>query len=313
MHLQDQYPKAVKKLDEYLQKTTEEVHIYREKKPIDIIYDFMSSLRTSFESSTPSLLDTVRQILDTMNVEIKRFELKPSKEQSSFRLLDKFDDEPFEGQRFKDNAGIGYELVSVIGAGTSSEQFKLNNSETKADKQLPRSQIFTTNSSIDDQVAEIKTLLGTRCLRNVVHADRQPVIEYYAKKFAMHYKCQIETAMNKIIIEIKRVIEAAYVLSKPLCFPAAKCHELKITALLDDCVSRAQEAVDIIHAHNAEPLLIFDTNGHYLNDMIGKMVAADTAMATDDGGARHIYHNVRAFIKSQVKHITEMASKVQCT
>jgi hypothetical protein len=32
-------------------------------------------------------------------------------------------------------------------------------------------------------------------------------------------------------------------------------------------------------------------------------------MATDDGGARHIYHNVRAYIKVQTKYISELGSK----
>ena len=39
------------------------------------------------------------------------------------------------------------------------------------------------------------------------------------------------------------------------------------------------------------------------------MVAADTEMATDHGGLRHIFHNVRAYIKVQRKYISELASK----
>ena len=39
------------------------------------------------------------------------------------------------------------------------------------------------------------------------------------------------------------------------------------------------------------------------------MVEADSGMASDSGGARHIYHNVRAFIKVQLKYISELASK----
>jgi len=62
-------------------------------------------------------------------------------------------------------------------------------------------------------------------------------------------------------------------------------------------------------AHNTEADLIFSPNEHYLNSLIQKMVAADGNMASDDGGVRHIFHNVRAFIKVQRKAISEMASK----
>ena len=39
------------------------------------------------------------------------------------------------------------------------------------------------------------------------------------------------------------------------------------------------------------------------------MVEADKGMAADDGGARHIFHNVRAYIKVQTKYISELGSK----
>ena len=62
-------------------------------------------------------------------------------------------------------------------------------------------------------------------------------------------------------------------------------------------------------AQNTEPDLIFSPNEHYLNDLIQRMVAADKDMATDHGGLRHIFHNVRAYIKVQRKYISELASK----
>ena len=39
------------------------------------------------------------------------------------------------------------------------------------------------------------------------------------------------------------------------------------------------------------------------------MVEADEGMASDNGGARHIFHNIRAYIKVQRKYISELASK----
>merc|ERR1712032_537018 len=61
--------------------------------------------------------------------------------------------------------------------------------------------------------------------------------------------------------------------------------------------------------HNTNPDLIFSPNEHYLNSLVQNMVEADRGMASDSRGARHIYHNVRAFIKVQRKYISELASK----
>jgi hypothetical protein len=47
----------------------------------------------------------------------------------------------------------------------------------------------------------------------------------------------------------------------------------------------------------------------FLNDLIPKMLPADHVMESDTGGARHIYRNIRAYIKVQRKQISEAASK----
>ena len=71
----------------------------------------------------------------------------------------------------------------------------------------------------------------------------------------------------------------------------------------------ADAAIGAMAAHNTMPDLIFSPNEHYLNSLIQRMVEKDAGMATDDGGARHIYHNVRAYIKVQTKYISELGSK----
>ena len=76
-----------------------------------------------------------------------------------------------------------------------------------------------------------------------------------------------------------------------------------------DMLDEAHDVVDAIVAHNTHPDLIFTSNEHYLCDLTQKMIAADKKMATDDSGARKIFHNVRAYLQVQRKHISEMANK----
>jgi hypothetical protein len=76
-----------------------------------------------------------------------------------------------------------------------------------------------------------------------------------------------------------------------------------------DLLELACTAVEAIKEHNSEADLLFTPNEHYLNDLIKRMVEKDEEMATDTGGARHIYHNVRAYLKVQRKFISELAAK----
>ena len=46
--------------------------------------------------------------------------------------------------------------------------------------------------SIDDMVKDIEDLALQRGMRNLVHADRQPIIAFYAKQFSDHYTRTLE-------------------------------------------------------------------------------------------------------------------------
>lgn len=72
---------------------------------------------------------------------------------------------------------------------------------------------------------------------------------------------------------------------------------------------KAIEQVDTMYEHNASSDLVFESNGHYFDDLLARMIEQDTAMATDEGGLRHIYHTIRAYIKCQCKHICQYAEK----
>jgi hypothetical protein len=77
--------------------------------------------------------------------------------------------------------------------------------------------------------------------------------------------------------------------------------------------NKAVELVEsfIKHAaqYNRDPDLVYTCNEHYLSSLMADMMEADDLMSTDSGSTRHIYHNVRAFIKVQKKNISEIASK----
>jgi uncharacterized protein (UPF0147 family) len=77
----------------------------------------------------------------------------------------------------------------------------------------------------------------------------------------------------------------------------------------EEAGARADEAIAALEQYNSDPDLLYSPNEHYLNSLIQQMVAADEHMASDTAGARHIWHNVRAYIKVQRKFVSELATK----
>lgn len=87
----------------------------------------------------------------------------------------------------------------------------------------------------------------------------------------------------------------------PAVQAVVKSLRARMRAAETEIAATAEQAVCAMVAHNTKPDLIFSPNEHYLNSLIQQVVAADKNMSTDAAGARHIYHNVRAYIKVQRK------------
>ena len=166
------------------------------------------------------------------------------------------------------------------------------------------------SESIATMVQDIKQLAADRGIRNVVHADRQPIIARYAEEFGHHYQRAMQATLKTIRKSVGGHFDAVFSEALPeMAKPAAARLRSLMRNEESEALLAANAAIDAMAAHNTMADLIFSPNEHYLNSLIQKMVEADTGMATDDGGARHIFHNVRAYIKVQTKYISELGSK----
>jgi hypothetical protein len=170
-----------------------------------------------------------------------------------------------------------------------------------------------SNAEIADvgcMVKDIEKLANDRGTRNLVHADRHPIITVYAKKFAEHYKKATMDAFDVVFQKLATFYDKVFSMN---ISDTAKSTAGRLRQRMrdeEDCaIKMASDACKAIADHNMEPDLVFSPNEHYLNSLVQKMVGADTGMTSDSGGARHIYHNVRAYIKVQRKYISELASK----
>jgi len=165
-------------------------------------------------------------------------------------------------------------------------------------------------NSVSNMIDDIGLLVADRGMRDAAHIDRQLIIERYTQAFAACYTKEIRQTASLIGEMLDLVLDTVF--SKDLlqiAKPAAEQLRKIMRESLEECLEDCESAVLTMKAQNTESDLIFSPNDHYLNDLIQKMVAADKEMASDEGGLRHIYHNVRAYIKVQRKQISEQASK----
>ena len=312
MHLSKQFSKAVSKLRESYDDTCSKLNKVRKRHPTEVMHELATTINENFRAKKRRLLNDSRKALESMTMEIKNFMLKPIHATAyNYSRRDQFSEALEPGARV---------AVKEI---ASHRNFTINEIKGSDITMLEKDKdgfpcCFKTNkviysletASADDIVEDIKKLAERRGMRNIAHADRQEIIAAYAQKFAEYYSEKIADALE----EICNILDSFYddVFSNNIiesALPVANRLRELMDAEEEETYEIAKSAAEGIAAYNKEPDLIFTPNEHYLNSLIQQMVAADDAMSTDSGGARHIFHNVRAYIKVQRKAVSEMASK----
>ncbi len=159
-------------------------------------------------------------------------------------------------------------------------------------------------------IEDIKLFITERGLRNTVHSDRQPIIIAYAYDFAEHAIKGIEQASQDIQKLVGDFFDKVFITKIPDISQSAAA---ALRALVRKEELRGAEemrlSIGSCRSYNTDADLIFSRNEHYLSENIKRMVEEDELMAHDEGGVRHILHNVRAYIKVQMKFVSELAAK----
>ena len=319
LHLETQYPKAVAKLLASLTETTARLEEVREQSPPEVLYQMVLQMQQTFELEKPKLMNQLREVLADMTMKIKNYMVAHhhTVQVRTLKSIDDFDDPLVCGKTVYGKLTPESKFASeIIVTDIKGDEISWQEASPGAGKEpetgtshkskLFSGEIYTAKSIIED----IKLLAADRGMRNFVHSDRQPIIAEYAQAFAKHY-----TAVNRntaLLIEKKVNLLFDTVFSKDvpeIAKSAASRLRVRLKEHLKNAEWECEEAIQAMEAHNTLPDLIFSPNEHYLNDLIQKMVAQDQEMVTDDGGLRHIFHNVRAYIKVQRKQISETAAK----
>jgi hypothetical protein len=319
-HLLVQYPKAVAKLRASLVATVARSAAIKPKAPIEEVHEMARAVVANLEGSRPARMDDVRSILERMTLAIDNHKIRPvtANIQTFYRKVDEFDDVVVGSSAYcavsPDDKHVSNvtvaELVHKLNETKKYEKYaKWKTEDHEGEDKM--SEIYSGESyHVDVMVEDITALARRRGVRNLVHADRLPIVAAYAQQFAEHYTVQIRTAADELRQLMRASVDAAC--TDSVC-DAAKHAAAKLRTLVADeemnAAARADEAIVALEQYNSDLDLLYSPNEHYLNSLIQQMVAADKGMASDTAGARHIWHNVRAYIKVQRKFVSELATK----
>jgi hypothetical protein len=263
-------------------------------------------------------MDDVRTILERMTLAINNHEIRPVSDHVSSRSLRKVDelDEVAVGSSVycrvsPDDTYLSKVTVTelVVDKGNRQPTISVKWERNEQEGTTKWSDIYSGEScTVDTMIKDITALARSRGVRNLVHADRLPIIAEYAKEFAKHYTTAIRTAADELRELMRTSVDLAFTAGVR---ESAKHAAGKLRRLVADeeAGARVDEAIAALEQYNSDPVMLYSPNEHYLNSLIQQMVAADEHMASDTAGARHIWHNVRAYIKVQRKFVSELATK----
>ena len=318
-HLVMQFPKAVAKLRASLADTVARRNAIKPKAPIEEVHEMARTVIANMQRSRLARMDDVRTILERLTLEINNHEIRPVSEHApsvSLRKVDELDEVAVGSSVYcrvsPDDKHVSQVTVAELVFDKDHRHQPARSVKWERNEQegtTKWSDIYSGEScTVDTMIKDIAALARRRGVRNLVHADRLPIIAEYAKQFAKHYTTAIRTAADELRELMRTSVDLAFTagVREPAKNAAGKLRRLVAD---EEAGARADEAIAALEQYNSDPDLLYSPNEHYLNSLIQQMMAADEHMASDTAGARHIWHNVRAYIKVQRKFVSELATK----
>ena len=179
-------------------------------------------------------------------------------------------------------------------------------------KNISKDKIFNIGPNKESILEDIKKLISKRGLRNSIFADKQLVIEKYAKQFAKNvsnimFNDNLDKLKEHILTTFKDIFEnkEINISTRP---SIDKLHQEFIKEI-NNLSEQLKQSIKNIETYNISDS-VFTTNEHYLTQLIYDMMEEDKDnMSEDDSSIREIYHNVRAYLKTQKKVIPEVIVK----
>ena len=312
------------KLQQLLVVKAAELEKYQSLVPVDVAVKFNKALMKEFSRRELAIDTALRKLEQTMCGNIRSIPFTTIGCGTGLRRrIDDFDDLEIGDTIYypkKDREkGDNFQNRATIKSVTKTNMVIHDCSDTDSDSEetVSRSTITSIDEILETIVAEIQTLNDGRGYLEETHTAPHPIIVKYAQAFATKYKTILETSRDEMIQEtserfdsiIDEALSDSVQYAPNVCTPMATYLKGKLTKIIADVLPTTTAIIDELFDNNHNPKQVNTANPHYLHDLYKKMMEQGKSLASDDSGAREIYHKIRAYLKVARKQVCEEATK----
>ena len=341
-HINIQFPKALKKLEE----VEEDISIKLYNMPevsVDLLITEIDKVKNLWKNNNKKYQNYLRKKRIEITNSIKNIPLKLIKHKgnNSCDIIDNFSDLEVgslvnirkEGEKYLQEATIikvnnKEKCEKITGKSVSSYNSdtetiwvdkKFNTYDCKyvndggIVKDISKDKIYNNSPNKISILKDIEYIIEENLgLININFLGTQIVLEKYAEQFAKNvsnimFNDNLDKLKEHILTTFKDIFEneEINISTRP---SIDKLHQ-KIIKIIDNLSEQLKQSIKNIETYNIGDS-VFTTNEHYLTQIIYDMMEEDKDnMSEDDSSIREIYHRIRAYLKTQKKVIPEVIVK----
>ena len=317
-HFDQQLPKTIQNLQKKMEIEEQTEERVKERDPSSVLFEIVRKIEENWKAFRgKEMLKSFRKLKEALKRDIRNLHIRPVTvpyaERFQRRGLEKDEEIEIGMHVFVPHRKekLDFELATVVSE-TSSVLTVKYESDGVLDRWVARDNVKTLEAHTDLIITDIKNIIeDEKEFRMDSFADRQPVLERFAKDFST----RLGTVSQQHLADLKKAVRK-FILEKVFHESFVECGkkiesalQIKILFLLEETAQRAQARLQEFIEWNTPPL-VFSTNEHYVNQTFRNLIAKDEKNASTDKGALYeIYYHVRAYWKDQNKMMIEMVTK----
>lgn len=245
-HLETQFPKAKAKLQASLQSTNERLALIEERPSCDLLYQLCQQIQQNYKEKKLSPVNAFRRVGNQMCLDIRSHGIQPIYATSDIPTRDEFDEDYEVGSKVYVQEEWALKFVTITKI-DKTHVFWANLEDGKSDsnralKECVRGQDSSSNSILQD----ITLFTEKRGMRNLVHCDRQPIIQAFSRQFADYYSDIMQKAKETVLKMVNEQFDVAFSngVSETVRKAADKLRE-NMGGVIDQLEAEADEIIQV--------------------------------------------------------------------
>ena len=310
------------KLQTLLADKSAKLEQYQQLVPIDMALKFNQALRNQLAQQESNIDTAMRKIEQTMCNDIRSIPLTNIGDSigNTVRPLDEFDEFEIGDTVYypKKYGEIGKFYRGTIKSITKDKMTIHNRLDSNSEETIAMSSIRSIDDTPKNIILEIQKMNENRGYLEETHTAPHPIIVKYAQAFAREYRTILELERYCMVDKISTLFESliddaikdeSMASLVEIAKPMVPYIKSKLQKIIHQVTQNTNTIIEEVFDNNNDPRQVNTANPHYLHDLYKKMIEQDTSLASDDSGAREIYHKIRAYLKVARKQVCAEATK----